>query len=184
MAANINVECFDDVKTNYVEIHIGKLLGTGFFQYSLSSDEFFNYMDKMQKKYDKCFQTDHKEYILNNMRLIKQVSETGDVDDTKVNMFHVLKTDVLSSELMMVIYDKKKLPIVGFPSTSSLSGIKHVRRLIFRVNNRIFVNFQEEKVHGSEEMCYRLFVNYNHSDGVDLKESVSKINMLINCLVS
>lgn len=67
-------------------------------------------------------------------------------------------------------YMRRKIPDVLFPSTNKYDMRRLIRRLTFRMNNRVFLNFQQE-LEDDGVIRRKVFINYNHSSDVDVKET-------------
>lgn len=144
-------------------------------------DEQFNGCLKKMKAFQyanqyKCFTVDTKEYYHRNLHLIKKIKDNV-VEETKV--YQVSPIDYIDCPGNRVItYDKKKLSTVVFPSTQKYDMIKYKRKLIFRINNKIYVNFQQEK--DGEKLSKKIYINFNNNKDTNIKDSFITIKKLIN----
>lgn len=130
----------------------------------------------------RAFQSDHKEYILENLTMTKKI-EDGAVTETKVyQMYPVAIQD--HPGFRVIFYHKKKLTTIAFPSTKTFDDVKYKRRLTFRINNRVYVNFQIEKHEHAQPTYPKVYINFNSSKDADLKESVAAINTIIQKLLA
>jgi hypothetical protein len=180
---------FEGSATNYMEVHLGqKKTREHVFQARLDPDVFYKYMSVMKNFTSfKFFKTYSKEYILNNLHLVKQIKDANTpqetVEDVRVNDMTLLTTHLMDDRTYVLCYDKKKIPIVAYPSTQDINDVKYVNKLIFRVNNRIFVNFQQEKsLYDMDNVIHRVYINYNHSSNVDINESFKVIDDVLTKL--
>ena len=145
--------------------------------YDIQEDEFNMYLSKMrQYQQYKFFQVDTKEYYHRNLVLIKKIKD-GTIEETKVYQqtpLHVIDLN----HFRVVSFEKKKLSTIAFPSSKTYDDIKHKRKLIFRVNNKIYINFQQE-LDGSNKMSRKVYINFNNNKDTDVKDSVSTIKHLM-----
>lgn len=132
----------------------------------------------------RAFQSDHKEYILENLTMTKKI-EDGTVKETKVYQAYPVAIQDHPG-FRVIFYHKKKLTTIAFPSTKTFDDVKYKRRLTYRINNRVYVNFQIEKhEHAKPTPTYpRVYINFNSSKDADLKESVAAINTIIHKLLA
>lgn len=119
------------------------------------------------RKYDaKSFQGDFKTYQYFDMSLVKKI-ENNDATDIKVyqsRLVHSTSTPTTQA----LYFEKHKVSSVLFPSTMNVHRITYVRKLVFRLNHRMFVNFVIEKEQGSDQKHYKVFLNYNASKDADV----------------
>lgn len=144
--------------------------------YNISDDEFSRYLSnmRMQMQY-KYFTVDTKEYYHRNLQLVKKLKGNA-VEETKV--YQMTPINILDfKNFRIVIYDKKKLSTVAFPSSQRYDFIKYKRKLIFRVNNKIYVNFQQEK--DGEILSKKIYINFNNNKDTNIKDVCNLIKKLI-----
>lgn len=170
---------------NYIEIHLGKLPSNhsnyDVFEHSLEKDLFDRLISMLSRKYERAFEHDFMETVKGDTVLVRKF-EDGNIVETRVNNIQVLDqwfdaiADSATNALNIMIYDKKKVPVIMFPSTSSVHSVKYIRRLIFRINNRVYVNLQEEKFCDSlNDIYFRAYVNINYSEGIDNSDITGKV---------
>lgn len=117
----------------------------------------------------KNFHKSFKTYCVGTLSL-----ENTNHEDIKVFSKTTLKVDLEPSALkdangrFAVLYNKKeKKPFHAFPSTTKLHSVFYTNRLIFRVSNRLFINFDVQFHPEDETIVRRIFINYNHDNNVD-----------------
>ena len=164
---------------NYVEIHILNKTSKhddGFiFDISLEKDVFFDLLKKMKKFNFKFFQKNFKEYVHKDVTCQCFVS-----DDFKVNRNKILHLNIQPS-YVCIGYNRHKLSLLNFPSTKNVQQKRYVKRLIFRVSNRLYINFEvslDSSV--SNEKQYSVFINYNHDPNVDISIVTKSFNEIMN----
>ena len=169
----------DAVKSgsNLIEIHLGTTLSdTHCFKYALDQALFDSLLKAFSDKNGKYFQHDYVEHHKNELRLIQKI-EADQVTETKVNMMRLCDFKLLPLNII-TYFDKKKVPIITFPSTNKLNDIKYIRKVIFRINNRLYVNFCEEKS-SSNTIIYRINININYTDGMDIEDMKKRIKRIL-----
>lgn len=145
----------------------------------VSEAEFQRMLGVMYTSRERPFQADYKEYYLDNLVLSKKI-EDGAATESKV--YQVFPTTVEDHpHFRVVYYHKKKLTTIAFPSTRSFDAVRHTRRLTFRINNRVYVNFQTSAEAGLP-LTSKVYINFNNSKDADLQEAMSCINGVISRL--
>ena len=107
------------------------------------------------------FQKEYKEYIVDDVTY--EHSKNNNIDVRKKQPVDFRKV----GNIAVCMYKKNKLNILSFPSSTNVNVINYVVKLTFRVNNRIYINF-ETKVNQSRKY-YTIYVNYNHDNTIDQK---------------
>lgn len=155
-----------DDEVNYVELFFIKSTSDKkdlkIHRTDLTSDIFFDFLKKMKKTNYKFFQKEYKEYIYKD--IICQIYLN---DETKVYKKNVLKVFQNNSSMISIYSDRIKQTLLNFPSTINLQQTSYVKKLIFRVNNRIYINFQITLDVESDVKSYEVYINYNHEENVD-----------------
>jgi hypothetical protein len=149
--------------------------------FDVSPHNFNMYLAKM-KSYPnlKCFQADSKEYEHRDLQLVKKIKD-NEVQESKV--YQTTPVKVLDNDNCRIIaFEKKKLSTVVFQSSKSYDHIKHKRKLIFRVNNKIYINFQQEFMNG--KVFRKIYINFNNNKDTDMKDSFTTIMQLMRDIFS
>jgi hypothetical protein len=148
---------------------------------TLSESAFSDYLSKMKRHQRfKHFSKSFKTYV----NAAVHMENTGH-EDIKVYTKTVL--DVCpssSSEYVSVYFNKEKKPYHAFPSTSNLHAVYYTNRLSFRVNNRLYVNFDIRKYPDDLAETRHVFLNYNHDSNVDFENISVMIDNVLKTLVS
>jgi hypothetical protein len=75
-------------------------------------------------------------------------------------------------------YTQSTVPIHLFPSTKNIHEKIYITRITIKFNNRIFLNFEIQETN-EKKTFYKIYINYNHSNKLDLNSNLLKINELI-----
>ncbi len=176
--------------TNYVEIYLVSPINTiqknditTIYNTNLDPDIFFKILASM-KKYApqdiKYFQKEYKEYIVND--IVCQVYPSD--NETKVFRKKPMNVDYNDKQhLLLLAFNKNKLTMLNFPSTKNINQTNYSKALIFRISNRIYLNFvisiNEDMV---DQKTYNIYINYNHDSNVDLPLINSSINKILEII--
>lgn len=127
---------------------------------SVSKQQFEEMMAGLVKRDYKFFQKEYKEYNYGDV-LVQNFNNT----ETRIIR---LSTNLIrtNNKLVMIGYHKSKLTFLNVPSTTNIFDINYVKRLIFRITNRIFINFQCNMDEDGKK-TYVVYVNYNHESNID-----------------
>lgn len=164
-------------QANYFEIFITpSLIGKTYedeaseFDIGLNYEQFTYLMSLMSKSEYKCFQKQYKQYIYDNIIVHNYKNVENRV--FKNTPVIIEKND----KAIMIGYKRNKLTFLSAPCTKNIYEISYVKKLIFRVNNRIFVNFQCNLI--DNKKIYYVYINYNHESNIDqdsITETLKKI---------
>ena len=126
----------------------------------------------------KPFNRNYKVYVRDNLYL----------ESEKDSEIKVYQKDGLALEkgqdYIGAFYFKNKLPMHNFPSTTKFHSIYYVDSTIFRIHNRVFLNFEAQYYPENTEnqFIYKVFINYNHDENIEEKTIIDKINSGIKAL--
>jgi hypothetical protein len=147
------------------------------FNVGISEKQFYDIMYKIDGKKYKYFQREYKEYF--NKDLVCQCFLN---DDVKVHRKVPINIDENIQNNIIVAYNKNKLTLVNFPSTKNLHKISYVKKMIFRVSNRIYINFKISIDSETKNKNYVIYVNYNHDDNIDFNIISRNIKEILDML--
>lgn len=160
--------------------------------YNMSEDKFNMMLTRLKKDNKsnfKYFQCDTKEYYNRNMILIKK-NKDGDIIETKAYQVKTINVDILDNmgiednKLCVLKQERKKVSTIIFPSSKVYDNIVYKRKLIFRVNNKIYINFQIEQLPDyPSETRRKVYINFNNSKDTDIKDVIDNINNILNDLL-
>lgn len=107
-------------------------------------------------------------------------TQTIPVKENMYTLIHKSLKDTLYESLIplgVLNYSSKQIkPIHKFPSTTELYEKTLEEKVVFKINNRLFVNFSTTtyKSDPNKKYCY-IYMNYNNSDKCDVKMNVTTI---------
>ena len=143
---------------------------------SLSKEKFYNTMYKMMDTNFKYFQKQYKEMVIGDT--FYQNFKNEEISIFNINTNNV---EVFQNKLMANSQTKYKLSILSLPSTLNIYAENYTKRLIFRVSNRVFVNFENGK--NGDDVFYKIYLNYNHEDTVELNSIQKTLEKVLNILI-
>lgn len=164
--------------TNYIEYVICDSPVKDDRVIEISQDNFERYMMNLKGK--NSFQVDTKEYIFENMHLIKKIKDTQ-VEETKVYDFKFIEHKDYT-HYRELRFNRSKIAVTAFPSTNNIHMILHKRRQIYRINNRIYVNFEFCWYKNSQDMHRKVYINYNRTQDADIDKDTADIHALIELI--
>jgi hypothetical protein len=168
---------FTDVaKFNYVEIYLVKKKTKLIHTIDHSEADFYNIMNKCKKSHFRFFQKDYKEYVYKDLEA--QYHEDG----LKVARSTLVHYDDEIPKYTVLYFNRQKLTPMNFPSVNKFEKVTFIRKLIFRVNNRIYINFVCSLDDKTDVKNYTIYINYNHEENVDTTSTKKLINECIELL--
>jgi hypothetical protein len=148
------------------------------YNIGVSEKKFYDIMNRIDtKKNIKYFQREYKEYILKDLVCQRFIN-----DEVKVMRKIPLNVSEFNNNYIQVAYNKTKLTLVNFDSTKNLHKISYIKKLIFRISNRIYINFEISIDSKTKNKIYLVYINYNHDDNVDINITNKCINDVIDML--
>ena len=176
--------------TNCIEFHVTSKttqsnIGVEVLDISLNRDVFMNILGNMKNLTSqdiKHFQKSYKEYMVSDITC--QVYSHNDEVKVSKKKALGLTVDDMHPNLYVVYSNKNKLTMLNFPSTTNIQAMSYVKTLIFRVNNRIYVNFNVSiSAANPEQKSYSIFINYNHDDNVDISLTQTTLQRILNTIL-
>lgn len=144
---------------NYVEIVVcdGDV-------YDLPDARFFRFLQIVKQRGGASFQKHYKEYVHRNM-----FYENSDKNQVKVyKKTLTLVDDEHANNMRVLVFHREKLPFHAFPSTMGLHSVAYVSKVVFKVNNRVFINFERRRYEDAPDTAFnKVYINYNHEENVD-----------------
>ena len=144
------------------------------FNINVSKEDFDNMLLTMNKANTdfKYFQKEYKEYKYNEVTV-------HNYKNTETRIFKFLPQIICKNDNALLIgYQRNKLTFLSVPSTTSIYEISYIKKLIFRVNNRIFINFQCS--YSDNIKTYSVYINYNHEANIDPDGVTNAIKQIFN----
>lgn len=150
------------------------------YDYDIKEKDFLRILTHLKNTDLQCFQKHYKEMVYhdlsyevltqtNSINVVKKISkgiDTNWVDDMVVTVWH-----------------KTKVPFHMFPSTTDISSICFVSKAIFKVSNRVFINFEIKKYQDNPTISFsKIFINYNHDENVDCSKSYEHVEKALRYL--
>lgn len=176
--------------TNYVEIYLVSPINTvttndnhTMYNTNLDPDMFFRILASMKKNSQdvKFFQKEYKEYTVNDI-ICQIYSQDNETKVFKKKPNNVEYND--KKHLLVLSHNKNKLTMLNFPSTKNVNQITYSKALIFRISNRIYLNFVISiNEQFDDQKTYNIYINYNHDSNVDLpliNKSITQILDILN----
>lgn len=170
-----------DNYSNYFEFHIcnstyHNLDDTlGIYNTSLDRQQFYKFMYKMMDGNYRYHQKQYKEVFVGDVCYQNYKNEEMSIHNIQTNT-----VESISDKMFAIAQTKNKLSILSVPSTLNIYSENMIRKLIFRISNRVFVNFENGMT--DNEKYYKVFVNYNHDKDVDVNVVVKNINDVLDKL--
>lgn len=153
-------------KPNYMEFYLlnetngkdgteGKDENNGnVFDISVDENKINNILNNILKR---------KKYIKKEFKVYKNkdlILENYENKCIKVYKLKSVKHEVQSKKILKLEYEKQKENYHTFPCTSNLDSVYHVKRITFKINDCIFLNFDSE-IYSEKESVHKIFINYN-----------------------
>jgi hypothetical protein len=120
---------------------------------------------KAKKLQLKPFMKNIKVYTKDNL-----IMESEPDCETRVFSKDPIDYKIIVNNIIQLTYKKSKVPVHTFPCTVNLHNISQVQTLTIRMHNRVFLNFEI-----ADNKHRRIYINYNHEDGVNQPYVFDKI---------
>lgn len=157
---------------NYYEY----VLTSDISKYDMGKKTFFDILTKMALENHKCFEKKYKEYIVSN-NITCHNYENKDIKIYTNKALYIENKD----KYIIIGYNKTKQTILNYPSTNNIYVTNYIKKLIFRVTNRIYINF-EICLQENKKKLYKIYINYNHDNNVDTKIINQNIDDLLKII--
>lgn len=128
-----------------------------------NKSDFYTILGKVKDMSYKFFKKQYKQYIHENV-----IVHNYDNDEIKVQK-KVLLDKIYITNTLTLAYQKTKQSMLNVSSTKNIYDIKYIKKLTFRVNNWIYINFEISFSHDMETLDHTVYINYNHDDKVDME---------------
>lgn len=135
---------------------------------SMHKDTFYALMYKMMDTQYKYSHKQYRELIVGDVHYLNHKNE-------EVGVFSITTHAVenIDDKFCMFVQQKNKHSILSLSSSRKIYNDSVVRKMVFRISNRVFVNFEHGMTDDSK--YYKIFVNYNHDTGVDINNAINTI---------
>ena len=96
-----------------------------------------------------------------------------------------LYTRVSKENTIIKYFSKIIKPLHNFPSTTKIYDEVFENKTIFKINNRLYLNFSQVTYKSDTTKKYNyIYINYNSSDKCDIKMNINTINEIIESLLA
>ena len=147
---------------NYLEIDILKnnddTYDENIINVNWSKPDFVSLLNKLinSNKFKKPFEKQYRVLKYLDLIYIKNIS------DNKYNLYSLSFIDKeIEDNLLYIKYRKNNLAIFQFPSTDKINDDFYLNRIIFKITNLIYLNFEIMKKNDIE-IFYRVYINFNN----------------------
>lgn len=148
------------------------------------NERFTKFLSKIinSKKFNKPFEKKFKVIRYFNQNYIINLS------DNKYNhykLFYVKNNYIKNNikNISSIFYKKSTLPIFQFPSTDNIHDKFFLNKIIFKITNLIYLNFEIMKKN-ENDIFYRVYINFNNDKhNIDYDTIVKSINETIKNLL-
>ena len=148
------------------------------------NETFTKFLSKIinSKKFNKPFEKKFKVIRYFNQNYIINLS------DNKYNhykLFYVKNNYIKNNikNISSIFYKKSTLPIFQFPSTDNIHDKFFLNKIIFKITNLIYLNFEIMKKN-ENDIFYRVYINFNNDKhNIDYDTIVKSINKTIKNLL-
>jgi len=127
----------------------------------------------------KYMQRFFKRLIYRNM--FYETNEKYEIKTYKQTISSIVK---LKGPFVVTGYNKQKISFHSFPSTSENNMECYVNSIVFKVNNRLFLNFDIISNNDTDKKFYKIYMNYNHEHNVDVDYMETQIKSMIQTFFS
>ena len=155
----------DQTKGNYVEYVLFNSCSSDDSQLdvNLPEEQYLALMRKLARAPYKYFGKQCKVYYHNDL-----VYENYNQEEIKTYSKALIDYSIDRKNSIAVLhYSKDKVPFHNFPATSRMNAVSFIKKITFRVHNRIYINFQMEQIDGEPDYTRKVYINYNHDTNLD-----------------
>ena len=138
---------------------------------SFDRERFYNIMYKLMDTNYRYYQKQYKEVHIGDVCYQNYKNEEMNIYTIQTNK---LESIPVKLSICACAQTRNKLSILSVPSSLNIYSENIIRKLIFRVSNRVFINFENGIT--DNEKYYKIFINYNHDKDVDINVSIKHIN--------
>ena len=155
--------------------------GVNAYNTNISEGAFAMYMQTLAGKNIKFYERNIKQYIKNDLHYETTLNHDGQ-QEIRVYTKQVLSCTRVTPKLIKMVSMKHKCAVHAFPSSSDIHNIIHTKRLIFRISNRVFINFDSYSCAcDCSGVSHKIFINVNKDAGSDTEFLDQEVERLI-CL--
>jgi hypothetical protein len=131
---------------------------------------------KQNKLHIKCFHKSQKVYVRDNLYLEAD-------KDSEITVFEKTPLTLNKKNKFVVLkYKRTRVPMHTFPSTTKLHTIYYSDSTIFRLHNRVFLNFESQYYPDKDTYNNKIYINYNHDPNAEQSIIKDKIEQAFKLL--
>jgi hypothetical protein len=143
-----------------------------------NENKFNNLIKNLINKKFRSFEKKYKITKHNDLILVNNLSD----DNLNLNtLSYISHNNIINNNYNIIIikYNKENLPPYQFPSTDIIHDKYYLNKIIFKITNRIYVNFEIMKKYGTNDIFRRVYINLNNDNKSKNKLDNKNINELI-----
>lgn len=144
---------------------------------SFDREKFYSIMYKLMDTNYKYYQKQYKEVMIGDVCYQNFKNE-----EISIYTVHTNELSYVAPFVCAIAQTKNKQTILSVPSSLNIYSENVIKRLIFRVSNRVFVNFENGIT--DDKKYYKIFINYNHDKDVDVNVAIKHINDVLSMLTN
>lgn len=161
---------------NYIEYVVYENLDKGYYNIDLPRTQFEQLLSKLGKETYSCFVKRSKVFRIDDMYY-----EVDLKDNDYKHYRKIVKDTRVTKNIIVLKQHKEKIPFHSFPCTYSLHDMFYSNKLIFKVHNRIYINF-EQQYYQNSKIVHKVFINYNYETNVEQNIIIQLLHNIGNIL--
>lgn len=163
---------------NYIEIvFFNKKYNEFVFDIDHSTSRCQFILSKLSQLYpdNKTFKKHYTKYLYDTLELTKSNADNM----ISVHNLELLDHTSYKDSVLVNYYDKQILPTHRFPSTTSLKDIIDCKKVVMKIKNNIYFNFDSLE-YSDKTICNHMYININYNKSTDFE----LINNIVHELMS
>lgn len=161
---------------NYIEyVLFAKSVSNG-WQTDIGQAAFQEVLKKYARNNTNSTQKEYKEFVYGDIYYHNMPN-----NEIKVYRLNPLSS-TFDNNCLCVRFNKQKLSMVNVPSTKCVDSIRYVKHLVYRISNRVFLNFVVKMDNANKHLTFTVYVNYNHDNNVDMQVITKQLNKVFKQL--
>ena len=171
---------FDDF--NYSEIIIfdkNNFSDKDIIDINWNENKFNNLIKKLISNGFRSFEKKYKITKHNELILIDNISD----NKLNLNILNLINHEYIEHNkynILLIKYNKETIPPFRFPSTDIIHDKYYLNKIIFKITNRIYLNFEINKKYDTGEVFRRVYINLNNDNKSKNKLDNKDINKILN----
>ena len=132
----------------------------------------------------------HKDKLIEGLKKPEQLKLTADdintiLEEQTDEIFNCnldLNDYEVKDKMIMLKYRKNVLPVYQFPSTDKINDKYYLNKIVFKITNLIYLNFEIKKK-SDVEKYYRVYINFNNDrKNIDRDVIIKNIELTLSNL--